>query len=571
MSSVIIYGSFKLIITERLPVIGTFFSQGATRGNVRKVLYLESILYGIIGGGLGGLFGTGILYMINYMVSPLREYGIIEPFNFNGSYIISGFIFALLLSVLSCMMPIRRTNKLEVKDVILSSVDNSKELGWSKFIAGAAILILTVLVNSSNKPWVVEFSPLLLIVSFVGLILMYPKVMDLITSILFQKSKGAFNSAGLALNNVTTSKSLRGNVTLIIISILAIVIINSVGVSLKETVIEAYTELRFDISIDRFKNNDIAYREKLLDTLERQEGVDKDSIQQTFTTVGKAEGKNVFFVGVEPSKYKDHNKYLKLGSEENAPIYREFESGSSKGVIVSTTAAKGLGVSKGDTIEMELNGIVKQFKVLGVINGKLYINGNFIIISKEDLREDFKYMVANTILLNTTKEPELVKKDIEKLVRQLGGTISTFEEQKANNIKQNQQLIDILSIFSLMAIFIGALGAINNMLISFIQRKKELAVLSSVGMTTGQRGVMLMIESLLCVVWSTAIVTPYCYLVVSLISKCTELMGMPLEIRFDVTSMVPFFITSIIIFIIATLPVLFNNKKLSIIQEIKYE
>ncbi|MGL5352364.1 MAG: ABC transporter permease, partial [Clostridium sp.] len=43
MSSIIIYGSFKLTITERLSIIGTFLSQGATKRTIEKILYLESI------------------------------------------------------------------------------------------------------------------------------------------------------------------------------------------------------------------------------------------------------------------------------------------------------------------------------------------------------------------------------------------------------------------------------------------------------------------------------------------------------------------------------------------------
>lgn len=109
------------------------------------------------------------------------------------------------------------------------------------------------------------------------------------------------------------------------------------------------------------------------------------------------------------------------------------------------------------------------------------------------------------------------------------------------------------------------------MLISFLQRKKELAILSSVGMTKTQRGFMLSIESILCVTWATIILVPYCYLVASLLTKITSFLGLPMEIGFRLSLMLFFFIASNIIFFIATLPVIFTNNKLSVINEIKYE
>jgi len=47
MSVFIIYSSYKVITMERIPVIGTFRSIGATENTVTKILVLESLLYGI--------------------------------------------------------------------------------------------------------------------------------------------------------------------------------------------------------------------------------------------------------------------------------------------------------------------------------------------------------------------------------------------------------------------------------------------------------------------------------------------------------------------------------------------
>ena len=50
----------KIIITERLPVIGTFRSIGATKHKMNGILVLENALYGLIGGVIG-VFGGYLL------------------------------------------------------------------------------------------------------------------------------------------------------------------------------------------------------------------------------------------------------------------------------------------------------------------------------------------------------------------------------------------------------------------------------------------------------------------------------------------------------------------------------
>ena len=67
------------------------------------------------------------------------------------------------------------------------------------------------------------------------------------------------------------------------------------------------------------------------------------------------------------------------------------------------------------------------------------------------------------------------------------------------------------------------------------------------------------------------IAVPYSYLGLSLLSNFLKTINMPLEIKLDVNSIPVYFIVTLIVIILATLPVLFKSKKLSVIEELKYE
>lgn len=61
MSVFTIYSSYKVIILDRLPVIGTFRSIEATQKTVTRILMLGSVFYGCIGGTIGIPIGIGVL------------------------------------------------------------------------------------------------------------------------------------------------------------------------------------------------------------------------------------------------------------------------------------------------------------------------------------------------------------------------------------------------------------------------------------------------------------------------------------------------------------------------------
>lgn len=571
MSGIIIYSSFKLTVTERLPIIGTFLSQGATRGIIRRILYLESLCYGFIGGIIGNALGIGLLYLINYAVSPLKEYGIMEKPNININYLIFGLVFSVVLSLVSAVVPIIRTNKLQVKEVILNTSNNSEVIGIRKFIIGILLLVAVLIINSFKNQFAINLSPLLIILAVSAIMFIFPKIIDFVSKNIFSSLRDISSINALSLNNMRTSKVLLGNVNLLIVSIIAIVMINSLGVSIKNVVTEAYENLNYDLYIDVPVSDTQDIKEKIINVLENEPAVIKDSIQKECYANGSINNSNYIVMGIDPDKYRSYDNYIDWDKEEYIKIFEEFKSGDLNGVILSKKIAEKLKLKVGDNFDMKLRATTENYKVVGVVDGKLMNNGVFLLINFQGLPKEYRERAPISLILNTSADAAKVKENINKSIRELGGTVSTYEETRDKNIEANKMLINILSIFSFMAVVIGSFGVLNNIGISFIQRKKDLAVLSSVGMSNIQRGKMIINESILTVVWSTIIVIPFSYLVISILSKITKLIGFDMDVSFNINFVPITFIVSLILVLIATIPVLFKSKKLSIIEELKYE
>ncbi|GKX68881.1 ABC transporter permease [Inconstantimicrobium mannanitabidum] len=575
MSGIIIYGSFKLTITERLSVIGTFLSQGATTGTIKKILYLESIGYGIVGAIFGNALGVGGLYLINYLVSPLKAYGIYDKVEINPYYLVIGAVFAILLSLVSALIPVRKIKKLQVKEVILNNVNISMTIGWGKFIIGVILLGISLGVNFIDAKWAYALSGVFVIVSVIGLVLMYPKLVDILTNVLYKLFRGRSKTVVFALNNLRTSKVLLGNITLIIVSVLSIMMITSAGTSLKNVVTEAYTKMNSDITVSGIQTIEGVEgqntTDKLLAKIKENKDVNKDSIQISMQASTKIGNTFAGIEGIDASKYRDYNQYLDFNSDKNKDMFDRFAKSSERELIITDKLKDKLGKNVGDTITLNINDIKKDFKIAGSIDGKLYQDGFVIFMKNEVLKKDFNFKEADQIMFKTNKDAAEVKKELLPTIKQFGATAITKAEMEKQNAESNQMVINILSIFSYMAIFIAALGVLNNIIIGFLQRKRELAVLSSVGMPQGNRSLMLLIESVLSVVWAMAIAVPYSYLGLSLISRCLKVISMPLEIVLDLKSVPGYFCISLALILLATIPVLFKSRKLSIIQELKYE
>lgn len=123
MSVFIIFSSYKVITLDRLPVIGTFRSIGATRKTVSRILLLESLLYGCSGGLLGIPPGILVLYFLLQGMGKNLSQGMEIPIVISVYGLFSSFAVAVTVSLLSAWIPVHRASRLPVKEVVLGNVE----------------------------------------------------------------------------------------------------------------------------------------------------------------------------------------------------------------------------------------------------------------------------------------------------------------------------------------------------------------------------------------------------------------------------------------------------------------
>ena len=185
----------------------------------------------------------------------------------------------------------------------------------------------------------------------------------------------------------------------------------------------------------------------------------------------------------------------------------------------------------------------------------------------------FNFTEATEIFfsLDGTRPAEEVEAEFKSFLASLGATYNTKDEDcKANN-ENNAMVVNIMSIFSYLALVIASIGVFNNIAISFHQRKREFAVMASVGMNKKRRKNMILTESMFSVVISIAITIPFLILLTGLFTGATYFLGMPMVTSLSWIILPKFSLAIAAIIFIASLSTMRKSKKLSVVQELKYE
>lgn len=567
LSAVIISSSFKLIIVERMPVIGTFFSQGATKKNIIFVLLTESSLFGILGGVLAFLIGVGAIYAASYFLSQHKDYGVVANPQIPAYYFALTVIFGVLLSVLSSILPIIQIRKLSVKDVILGASNTNMRIGSKKLLAGLMFIILGIIVRFINIDGMISLSSILLIL---GIAFAFPKLIDIVVTFIYQYLKDKTPIVALALNNIRTSKELLNNITLILIASLSVISINSVGDGVKAAMTDGFNRNNFQIQIT-IPSNTVNIADTIISQKLNSSEIVQSSLQKLKVFTGQQDGVAFQIAGVDSKKYLSYDGYVDWDVSDNKRIYNEFKDSKEPKIIISKSLAKAIKVQEGEKLKLNINNIEKDIEIAGTVDMKMLYGGYVVLIDNEVLEKEFNYIGTNNIVLQTIGEEDTVRNQLRNLLQDYNVKVITFKELERANLAENAKTIAGFGVFSLIAVIVASFGVLNNTRISYLNSKRNIALLHAIGVNRIQKNKLLIYQSIFVMFWVIILLIPCSWAMVTMTKDLLGLLGLLYDIKLNIIYIPIISVVLFILIILATIPVILNGKKFSIINEMKYE
>lgn len=493
MSVFIIYSSFKVITVERINVMGVFRSIGATKRTTGMILMAESLLYGIVGGLVGCGLGIGILYGMSAIANSSIVKGAGVAIEFSPLQLAAAFALAVVLSLLSSLLPIMKASKVPLKEIIIGKFENVQPRRKSPLLKVFGVLLLplgVVIPMFAPVEYAVPLDLMSLVLLVIGILTLVPVITPVFGALFEKLTKPFFGNEGiLAAKNLRGNKSVTNNISLLGVAIAILLMINTVISGIVSDLTDFYTRtVKFDI-MTTAQNMDAEFERKL-------QGI--DGVAETYAVYAASNievvGKPVEIGLIEGADAAKYNAYWDIYMyEDSAKLVQEL--GDGRNILLNKTYEDKLGVRKGDIIKLKMKAGEVEYKVTGFLNTRMN-ESRYAVVAPQYLKEDMQLNLFSSIYVKTSKEPKDVAKDIRVTLKEQTPLANPMKEIGDNDIANNSQLFLILQAFLVLAIAVGVLSIMNNLLISFMERKRSLAMFRSVGMSRKQMVKMIFVEAL---------------------------------------------------------------------------
>ncbi|MCU0080667.1 FtsX-like permease family protein [Extibacter muris] len=487
MSVFIIYSSYKVITLDRLPVIGTFRSIGATQKAVTRILLLESGLYGILGGLIGIPVGTLVLKLILQGMGQSLSQGIEIPIVISPFSIIFSFAVAVVVSLLSAWMPVRRASRLPIKDVVLGSVEEKQVP--RRFILAAGVVLFVV---SIILPKLASGNMLYLFGGFslLGLIAATILIVPLLTNLMAMGLERIYcavlgNTGRLAARNMRDNKNTVQNITLLFISISAVIAITVVGNFVTTYVSDVFNGAELQGFADGYMEQEFVDQVKEMDGIEKvlPVYVYENQMQANGTTLGRLEATDdLDWYG---SMLALH--YTEKGMEEQAVSAFAGE----RAVVLSESCMDRTGFAVGDTLSLSAGSSQADYRVVGSFKSRA--TDVEAVIPSAFAVSDFNAF-AYDFLAFTAADPDAIMVQIRDLFGETSNWSRTVDEFNTDALSTVGAFLQPMHSMTWFILLLATVGVINNLLINYIQKRRSIAMYKSVGLSNRQNMKMTLIE-----------------------------------------------------------------------------
>ena len=564
---IVIYNSFAISVMERKKEFGLLSSIGATKRQLSHTVFFEAVVVGVIGiilGILGAYIGIGcVILIINNLISDMLEYKL--HLVTNPLFIIIPVIFMIIVIGVSAFIPSRRASKVSPIEAIRQNDDikiNKKKIRTSKLVLKLfgieGEIALKNIKRNKKKYRVTIVSLFISIVLFISFSSYMNYTLNTASSVMGEvpydyrisyfgddNNKEALDK----INEIVKSSDVKEYVSY------------SVG---NLSIIGNYT-----------------YSDEYLDFYKSAYG--DDGIK----ALNNLKYQSIYILVLDDNSY---NKYKKL-------------IGLDKDSIILLNKFKGVSYGNNKRVNYDIpvinNGNI-NIKICNFddndedVDTTKYCNKNinniFVTNKSFDLIEEFSYMDDFKLIVNKKLYDSILDggtdftqfniisdntNNIDKLTKELDKYNNVNYINIKESMKQTNNLILVVKIlmygFISLVTLIGVTSVFNTISTSMALRKREFAILRSIGLTRGGFNKMLFFESLFFGMKSLIFALPVSIGVTILIHySLSDMMSIS-------TIIIPWkaiIISIVSVFIIVLLTMMYSSSKIkkhNIIEQIREE
>ena len=531
---------------------------------VTRILLLESLFYGCTGGLIGIPVGMIVLKGILQGMGKSLSQGIEIPVVISVPGVILSFAVAVIVSLCSAWLPVCRASRLPIKDIVLGTVEE-KHIP-RPLIVGIGIVLFIV---SALLPRFASGTMLYLAGGFslLGLIAAAILVIPVFTNLAsagLERFYGAAagNEGRIAARNMKDNKNVTQNITLLFISISAIIAIRVVGNFVTTYISDVFHGAELQGFADGHMKPEFVEQVKEMDGAEKVLPlyVFKNNVQGNREPISRLEGTDnlEWYNSMFALHYTD-----RLMSEQAA---LSFASGE-RAVILNEDCMKRGGFSIGDTITLSNGTSGNSYVVAGSFKSRA--TDVEAVIPSMYAVSDFGASDYD-LLAYTAADPDAIMVQIRALFGETSNWSRTVEEFNNDALATVGAFLQPMHSMTYFILLLATVGVINNLLINYIQKRRTIAMYKSIGLSNRQNRKMTLIEG-----FSSGLIGAVIAIVVSYMEIQTIFLVAGPQIsmtpELDIWTFLVAGTLGIIVTLLGSIVPIFKSRKMKLVEEIKFE
>ncbi len=554
----------KLIMAMRIPVIGTFRSVGATKLKMNLILIFENAVYGIIGASIGIILGLLLRTPLSRVfISAGDAFDNLKiNLGFNIWYAVAAIAFSIALQIFVSLKAIIKSGRKSIKDTIFNTINTASRISKRHTITGLILLIASIVLYFANTKYSLELAGISILCAVLGTVYIIPFLTKYISKgLAFINGKLFGASAELGCKNLSGSKSIKSSIVLVTVVIAIIMMIYMMTLSIAKV-----------FSPDDGTFGGEIYITSLMDKVEDYYYLkDLENVDEM----------NAFYYIYDTFEVGDkETDYCIVGTDEENHGIKDLSGKIGKladgEAVIDKVFAIKQNIELGDTISLystNINAKTVSYKIVGYVDSMNFTtNRNVICINQAEYRKDIINM-PNSISLALKEGTDI--NDMKKAVNiAMAGTraeVTSVAEYLKRQEDSTNAILAMIEMMLAMSVIMSIFGLLNNQLIGFVQRKKELAVLYSVSMSKGQLKKMLFFEVLGTFVTACIIGSVLSIYLTILLEKLMFAIGICFDISINYLSLISMVLIIFVVLMFTVISPVHKLNKMDVVEQIKYE
>lgn len=497
----IILNTFSMLVAQRSRELALLRALGATRSQIVRSLILEAAGVGLVGAVLGLLVGVGVAYGLQGLFAAIGAEIPTEGLILLPRTIIIGLVIGVLVTVVAGLAPALRASRIPPMAALRDDIALPARSLHVRAIAGAILLVVGLAamtagaaVGGGSGSQLVGLG---VVAALVGAIVVSPALARPMVRVLGFAFPRMFGTVGsLAVQNAERQpRRTAATASALMIGLALVSALTIFATSAKSSITQVIDSV---VGADFLVTNQTQrpFGEEVAQTVAAVPGVGIVSPVKLVPSLVQDEPSAL--VGVDPATFGD-------------VVTLVFTSGSladlpSGGLVVDAQTATDAGLVMGDPVAVRFASGSAEYTVTGVYEAAgrfsgFVVDSESVIAAGADPGDSVVYVKiesgANADAVQEGMTAALADNPTVQVLSQV-----EFREQITSSV---DQILLVMVMLLSLAILIAVLGIVNTLVLSVVERTREIGMLRAVGALRRQIRSMVVLEALVIAVFGAVV------------------------------------------------------------------